>query len=71
MQFQILGNTQSVKKESNALIIKTPEATARIWVYSDSIIRVNVSKAFDETDSSFAVIQNPAGQVEYSEQQMK
>lgn len=67
MQFQILGNTQSVKKESNALIIKTPEATARIWVYSDSIIRVNVSKAFDETDPSFAVIQNQACRLDYSE----
>jgi len=67
MQFQILGNTQSVKKESNPLLIKTSEATARIWVYSDSIIRVNVSKAFDETDSSFAVVQYPAGRLKYSE----
>ena len=67
MQFQILGNTESVKKKSNHLIIKTPEATARIWVYSDSIIRVNVSKVFDETDPSFAVIQDPVGLLEYSE----
>ena len=67
MQFQILGNTESVKKKSNVLIIKTPEATARIWVYSDSVMRVNVSKAFDETDPSFAVIQNPGNQFAYTE----
>ena len=67
MRLEIIGNIESVKNSTNLLIIKTPEATARVWVYSDSIIRVNVSKAFDETDTSFAVIQNPAGQVEYSE----
>jgi alpha-glucosidase len=66
MQFQILGNTESVEY-TDALIIKTPEANARIWVYSDSIIRVNVSKAFDETDASFAVIQKPKTHFKYTE----
>ncbi|MEO6981218.1 MAG: glycoside hydrolase family 31 protein [Mucilaginibacter sp.] len=67
MQFEILGDTQSVISHPNVLIIKTPEASIRIWVYSDSIIRINVSKVFDETDTSFAVIQKPAGGLEYSE----
>ncbi len=67
MQLEIIGNIESVKNSTSLLLIKTKEATARIWVYSDSIIRVNVSKAFEEIGTSFAVIQNPAGQVEYSE----
>ncbi len=44
MQTEILGNTESVKKQNNVLIIKTKEAEARIWVYSPTIMRVNVSK---------------------------
>ncbi|MCR8561752.1 glycoside hydrolase family 31 protein [Mucilaginibacter sp. BJC16-A38] len=59
MQTEILGDIESVNKQGNILIIKTKEATARIWVYSDSIIRVNVSKAFNDDDKSFAVIQKP------------
>ena len=67
MQTEILGNTKSVNKRSNVLIIKTNEAVARIWVYGDSIIRINVSKSFDENDTSFAVIQNPADRFDYTE----
>src|SRR6185312_7189448 len=67
MNFEILGNTEHVKKAGNILIIQSKEATARIWIYSDSIIRINVSKAFDDTDRSFAVIQQPARDFEFTE----
>lgn len=67
MNFEILGNTGHVKKAGNSLIIQAKEATARIWVFSDTIIRINVSKAFDADDKSFAVIQQPAGDFEFSE----
>jgi alpha-glucosidase len=67
MQTEILGNTDGVTVQGNVLIIKTKEAVARIWVYTPSIIRINVSRSFDESDRSFAVIQQPGGQPEYSE----
>ena len=67
MNFETLGNTDRVTKPGNSLIIQTKQATTRIWVYSDSIIRINVSKAFDDADHSFAVIQQPAGNFEFSE----
>lgn len=67
MQTEILGKAESVDKKNNILIIKTNEAVARIWVYSPTIIRVCISKNFDESDASFAVIQKPAEQFEYTE----
>ncbi|MDB5088728.1 MAG: alpha-glucosidase [Mucilaginibacter sp.] len=67
MQTEILGNIKSVNKRGNVLIIKTNEAVARIWVYDNSIIRINVSKSLDENDTSFAVIQNPANRFDYTE----
>ena len=67
MQTEILGKAESVDKKNNILIIKTNEAVARIWVYSPTIIRVCISKNFDECDASFAVIQKPAEQFEYTE----
>jgi alpha-glucosidase len=59
MQTEILGNTKSINQQNNTLVIKTIEAEARIMIYSDSIIRVCISRNFDETDKSFAVIQQP------------
>ncbi|MGN6395102.1 MAG: glycoside hydrolase family 31 protein [Mucilaginibacter sp.] len=67
MDLEILGKAESIKKTKHGLVIQTKEATARIWVYSDNIIRVNVSKAFNTNDHSFAVIQQPAGDFEFSE----
>ncbi len=59
MQIEILGNTKSDSKQNDILIIHTEEAVARIWVYSPSIIRINISKNFDDYDPSFAVIREP------------
>jgi len=66
MQVEILGNTESVTKQNNLLTIKTKEAEARIWVYSPTIIRVNISKVRG-TDTSFAVIQKPSKNISYTE----
>jgi len=67
MQVEILGNAGSVSKQNNVLIIKTEEAIARIWIYSPAVIRVNISKAFDEKDASFAVIQKPSEIIDYTD----
>jgi len=40
-------------------MINTAEAVVRVWVYSPSVIRVNISRNFDESDASFAVIRGP------------
>lgn len=66
MQFQKLGNIQNITKQSNVLIIHTEEAVARVWVYSPSVIRVNVSRNFDEAGQSFAVIQPPSPSISYT-----
>jgi len=66
MQTEILGNVQSVNNQHNVLVIKTIEAEARVWVYSPTIIRVSVSRQKGR-DTSFAVIQNPAPQIAYTE----
>src|SRR5947209_3156373 len=66
MQTEILGNTESVSKQNNVLIIKTKEAEARVWVYSPTIIRVSISKEHS-SDSSFAVIQLPSQKIDYTE----
>jgi alpha-glucosidase len=67
MQPEILGNTESVSKEGNVLIIKTQEAIARVWIYNPVVIRVNISKSFNENAESFAVIQKPSETIEYAE----
>jgi alpha-glucosidase len=67
MQAEILGNSTTVEKQDNVLIIKTKEAAAHVWVYSPTIIRVCISKNFDETDPSFAVIKKPSEQFDYKE----
>ena len=66
MQTDILGQVQSVTQSNNTLIIHTKEAEARVWVYSPSIVRVSISKQHS-IDSSFAVIQNPAEKLNYTE----
>lgn len=67
MQTQLLGNIESFDIQNNALVIKTAEATVRVTVYSPSIIRVCISKNFDEQDTSFAVIQEPVTLPVYTE----
>ena len=66
MDTEILGNAESINKKDNVLIIKTKEAEARIWVYSPSIIRVSISKEHS-ADTSFAVVQDPSGTLDYKE----
>jgi alpha-glucosidase len=67
MQTEILGNAVTVTKQGNVLIIKTQEAVTRVWIYSPAVIRVNVIKNFRESDTSFAVIQQPGEKLDYTE----
>lgn len=66
MQTEILGNAENVSRQGDALLIKTAGAEARIWVYSPTIIRVSISKD-QSADTSFAVIQKPQMQINYTE----
>jgi alpha-glucosidase len=66
MQIEILGNTQSVSKQSNQLIIKTNEAEAHVSVYSPTIIRVNISKKHSQYPS-FAVIRESDADFDFEE----
>jgi alpha-glucosidase len=66
MQTEILGNAGSIDKQGDVLIIKTKEAEAHIWVYSPTIIRVSISKEHSK-DTSFAVVQKPSENLEYTE----
>jgi len=59
MQIEILGNADTVAEQNGALVIKTQQAEARVMVYSPTIIRVCISKNFNEDDESFAVIEKP------------
>jgi alpha-glucosidase len=67
MQVEILSNAQSVRKQNNVLVIKAKEAEARIYIYSPTVIRVNITKNTAIADTSFAVIQNPASQLDFTE----
>jgi alpha-glucosidase len=59
MQLEILGNANSVTEQNGALVIKTQQAEARIWVFSPTIIRICISRDFSEANESFAVIEKP------------
>src|SRR4051812_16265854 len=57
MQLEILGNAEMISAQNGVLVINTPQAEARITVYSPTIIRVCITKN-SEPDASFAVIQD-------------
>ena len=66
MKVEILGNAESVTETENVLILQTQEAEARVWIYSETIIRVSISKQQSKT-GSFAVIQEPSGRLTFTE----
>lgn len=67
MEIEILGNLQSVEQQGGLLTIKTIGAEARVYVYSPTIIRVNISKKHSDPDSSYAVIRKATRQLEFTE----
>jgi alpha-glucosidase len=67
MNLQIAGNVQGFKQQDGVLTIKTAEAEARVYIYSPSIIRVNISKNFNPDDTSFAVIRQPVADFDFDE----
>jgi alpha-glucosidase len=67
MNLEIAGNVQGIKQQHGVLIIKTAEAEARVYIYSPTIIRVNISKNFNPDDTSFAVIRQPLAGFDFNE----
>ncbi|PWK74138.1 alpha-glucosidase [Mucilaginibacter oryzae] len=67
MNAEIIGNVQGVKQQDGVLILKTAEAEARVYSYSPTIIRVNISKQHLERDESFAVIRQPVTGFDFDE----
>jgi len=67
MEIEILGNVQRFKLQDSILIIKTAEAEARVYIYSPTVIRVNISKKHSGTDNSFAVIREVIDDFEFDE----
>jgi alpha-glucosidase len=67
MNLQIAGNVQGFKQQDGVLTIKTAKAEARVYIYSPSIIRVNISKNFDPDDTSFAVIRQSLADFDFDE----
>jgi alpha-glucosidase len=67
MQTEFLGDIKSTRQQQGKLIIKTAEAEAHVYVYSPTVIRVNITKNALAEDHSFAVIQKPLGKIDYHE----
>ncbi|QKJ30996.1 DUF4968 domain-containing protein [Mucilaginibacter mali] len=67
MHTELTGNIQHISNKDNCTLIKTANAEARVWVYSPTIIRVNISRGFNANDHSFAVVQQPDKNVSYDE----
>ncbi|GAB2705453.1 hypothetical protein GCM10027037_34130 [Mucilaginibacter koreensis] len=67
MQVQILSDIESADQQQHQLVIKTAEAVARVSVYSPTIIRIQVTKEPDAPDHSFAVIQSPLSELNYTD----
>ncbi len=67
MQVELLGNIETAGLQNGALLIKTAVADATVSVYSDTIIRVSVTRRNKQLDDSLAVIQNSSGQLSYQD----
>ncbi|QQL50425.1 glycoside hydrolase family 31 protein [Mucilaginibacter ginkgonis] len=67
MQVEILGQAGEINKQDNTLIIKSEIATAKISVYSPTIIRVQVMRNPDAKDHSYAVIQQAGSNFDFTE----
>ena len=67
MEVEILSNIKSFKRQDGTLTIKTVEAEARVYIYSPTIIRINISKKHSSIDSSFAVIRRATDHFEFDE----
>jgi len=67
MQITKSGNFQHINYKEDHILIKTDDAEARIWVYSPTVIRVNISRKFNAAQQSFAVIQQPDSNISYDE----
>jgi len=67
MQTEFLGDIQSIEQQLGKLVIKTANTEAHVYIYSPTIIRVNITKEPEKEDQSFAVIEQPLGDIKYRE----
>lgn len=67
MQTELLGDIQRIEVSGDKLVIKTAMAEAHIYIYSPTIIRVNMTKSPSAPDQSFAVIQQPSAEISYKD----
>lgn len=67
MHTELTGNIQHISNKGNSILLKTANAEARVWVYSPTVIRVNISQNFNTDDYSFAVIQQAGSDINYDE----
>jgi alpha-glucosidase len=65
MQAELLGNAETAELQNGTLVIKTANALARIMVYSETIIRICITKGSKLPDESFAVIEQPLDRFTY------
>jgi len=67
MQIEILGNAETIEMHNGALVIKTTIAQALVTVYSDTIIRVCITRNGKQPDESLAVIEKPQDTFTYQQ----
>lgn len=67
MQVELLGNIETAEIQNGALLIETAIAHAQIMVYSDTVIRVSITRRNKQADESLAVIQDPSEQLNYQD----
>jgi alpha-glucosidase len=67
MQTILLSTIQQTENKNGQLYLKTAEAEVLVSIYSPTIIRVRITKQVDDTDESFAVIQQPSDTIGFDD----
>ncbi|HEY9197372.1 MAG TPA: TIM-barrel domain-containing protein, partial [Mucilaginibacter sp.] len=67
MELTTTGNIQNFKNQGAFLSICTAGAEARVYVYSPTIIRINISREHAVSDSSFAVVREPLNNIDVTD----
>ncbi|MGY3215223.1 glycoside hydrolase family 31 protein [Mucilaginibacter sp. HD30] len=67
MHVELLGNTESAEMQNGVLVISTSVAKAQVMLYSDTVIRICITKADKQPDESLAVITSPQDNMTYQD----
>jgi len=62
-----LGNIENAEIQNGTLVINTTVAKARVMIYSDTIIRVCITRIDKQPDESLAVIRDPQENITYQD----